>query len=375
MTWSSCNHFAVAVLFCSASCALSDDDTDADAETLEIVESELVTMPYPRSTLIQSISFSWSTHTRLAPGSDNWGLTWAADGHQYASFGDGGGFEGTNTIGRVSLGLARIEGPKSDFTGFNVWGGKDAENPATFAGKTYSLIAVNGDMYMFVSPGSGGHNYDEARLAYSTNMGADWTKVSWAFTKAQGIGIPAALQFGSNYAGARDGYVYFYAINLKQTGELLSVQKPGELVLMRAPKAELRDRSKYMFYMGQTTSGDARWTSDITQRKPVFVDPNGVGWSTSVSYNPGLGRYILVTEHGVTGNGNIGVFDAREPWGPWTTVVYSSAFGANRIEQSTFYWNFSRKWLSASGLSFVLVFTGLESNDSWNSVQGHFTLR
>ena len=32
----------------------------------------------------------------LAPGSDIWPLTWAADGHQYTTFGDGGGFGGTD---------------------------------------------------------------------------------------------------------------------------------------------------------------------------------------------------------------------------------------------------------------------------------------
>ena len=42
------------------------------------------------------MNIDWSTHQRHAPGSDNFQLTWADDGHQYGIWGDGGGFAGTN---------------------------------------------------------------------------------------------------------------------------------------------------------------------------------------------------------------------------------------------------------------------------------------
>src|ERR671914_1421289 len=48
------------------------------------------TSPYPPSSAITGIAFDWSTHTRLAPGSDNWPITWADDDHQYTAWGDGG---------------------------------------------------------------------------------------------------------------------------------------------------------------------------------------------------------------------------------------------------------------------------------------------
>lgn len=79
--------------------------------------------PYPPSPVIKEVKFLWSTHERFAQGSDNWQLTWADDNHQYAPWGDGGGFGGTNSDGRVSLGVARVEGPWNDYQGFNVWGG------------------------------------------------------------------------------------------------------------------------------------------------------------------------------------------------------------------------------------------------------------
>jgi hypothetical protein len=66
------------------------------------------------------------------------------------------------------------------------------------------------------------------------------------------------------------------------------------------------------------------------------------------------------------------MFDAAEPWGPWTTVTYDEAWGEDQIEVSTFYWNFTQKWLSADGTEFTLIFTGRSSNDSWNTVAGRF---
>ncbi len=52
--------------------------------------SAQATSPYPASPVIKGISFDWSTHIRLAQGSDNWPITWAADGHQYTVWGTAG---------------------------------------------------------------------------------------------------------------------------------------------------------------------------------------------------------------------------------------------------------------------------------------------
>jgi len=68
------------------------------------------TAPYPPSSIIIGLQFNLSTIIERASGSDNWAITWADDDHQYATWGDGGGFGGTNNDGRVSLGVARIEG-------------------------------------------------------------------------------------------------------------------------------------------------------------------------------------------------------------------------------------------------------------------------
>jgi len=324
--------------------------------------------PYPSSSIIAGVAFDWATHQQLAPGSDNWAITWADDNNQYATWGDGGGFGGTNEDGRVSLGVACVQGDWKNFTIHNVWGGKGAENPAQFEGKSYGIISVDGILYMWVSPGSETGNYEEARLASSTDHGATWSRLSWAFTKAEAIILPTFCQFGKDYQGARDNYLYVYAIRLQNEQDLM-VQIPGQIDLMRAPRNGLKDRSLYEFFAGLDTRGDPSWTGNPTDRVPVFQDVNGVGWTVSVSSIQGLGRYILATEHTQSFSGNFGFFDAPEPWGPWTTVAYNSSsagFG------TAFFWNFSNKWMSTNGLDFTLLFTGTGKYDSWNSIRGRF---
>lgn len=326
--------------------------------------------PYPPSPVIKAVEFDFTTHRRLAPGSDNWAVTWADDGNQYAAWGDGGGFGGTNGDGRVSLGVARVEGDRGDYRGFNVWGGKDGESTARFGGKSYGILSVAGVLYMWVGPGSNTASYREARLHRSSDHGASWSKADWAFTKADRLIMPTFCQFGRDYAGARDGYVYAYAIRLQGDPSRLDVHKPGQIDLLRVPQEKLMERAAYDFFAGLDAGKRPTWTSDIAARRPVYEDPGGVGWCMSVSYNAGLNRYLLCTEHGASFQGNLGIFDAAEPWGPWTTAGYYRNWGKSG---STFFWNFSNKWLSRDGKRFTLIFTGTGANDSWNTVSGAFT--
>jgi hypothetical protein len=321
------------------------------------------------------ITFDWSTHDRRAPGSDNWPITWADDGHQYTSWGDGGGFGGDHSDGRVSLGFARVEGDAASFTGYNIWGGKNAENAATFDGKSYGIISIDGVLYVWRSPGSGPTGYTQATVYESTDHGASWTAASWSLLQSDALMNPTFLQFGRDYAGARDSYVYMYANELKDPSDLM-VQLPGEIALFRVPKTAVMDRTQYEFFSGMDNAAAPTWVADLAQRRPVFENlAGGVGWNSSASYNAGLGRYLLITEHTATSAGNIGIFDAAEPWGPWTTILYESGFGVPSIEASTFFWNFSNKWSSASGQNVVLVFTGIGRNDSWNTVRGTLSLQ
>jgi hypothetical protein len=334
--------------------------------------------PYPLSLVIDGMKLDWATHQRYAVGSDNWQLTWADDGHQYAPWGDGGGFGGTNSDGRVSLGVARIEGSWDNYRGFNVWGGKNAENPAALGGKSWGIVCVGGVLYMWVSPGSPLKTMQtEARLYRSTDHAGTWRPADWSFVRSDNLTIPTICQFGRNYAGARDDFVYHYFVR-PQSDRGFDAQKPGVIYLARVPKNRMMNRIAYWFFAGFDPNGRPRWSGGLSGKRPVFKDGNGVGWNLSVGYHASLKRYILITEHTASCKGNLGMFDAPEPWGPWTTVEYIEGWGKDHVELNTFFWNLPTKWLSEDGREFTLVFTGAGlgfNNDSFNTIRGRFALR
>jgi len=338
--------------------------------------------PYPPSTAIADISFEMDTLKEFAPGSDNWAITWADDGHQYTTWGDGGGFGGTNADGRVSMGIARVEGSKDKYTGYNVWGGKAPEVPATFTGKSYGILSIAGVLYLWRGgEGSDAGAFKAQKLYRSTDHGRHWTDTGVQFdpdmdSNSHGIFCPTFLQFGRDYAGARDRYVYSYGPEIQDRSDW-NVQKPGKIALMRVPADDIEDQSKYEFFAGFDDAGTPEWTVDYPKRTPVFTDAvNGV-MRTSVSYNAGLKRYFLMTQQVNRfrdRNGHIGIYDAPEPWGPWTTVLFANAWSTGlQNGAKTVYWNFSNKWLSRDGRRFVLVYTG-DGPDNWATVKGTFSL-
>ncbi len=353
--------------------------------------------PYPPSPVIIDFSLDWSTHRRGAPGSDNFQLTWADDDNQYGWWGDGGGFGGTNSDGRVGLGFARIEGDASDWKGYNVWGGKDPENPAQFDGKSWGTISVDGALYSWIVPdvpdtGGPRDHYRYIELARSTDHGASWTKADWRWQVEDDLIVSTFLNFGKDNDGARDEYVYSYFIrpqstDITQLSFGLNVHKPGAVFLARVHKDRLfAGRDHYAWFAGMH-DGEPKW-GDLNEKQPVFEDANGTGWCLSASYNPGLSRYLLATEHTHSHVDNLlGIFDAPEPWGPWTTVKYwtrDDRFGEIR-KGSDLDWNFNvfflafaPKWLSDDGRTFTLTFTGGgrgKDNDSFNTLRGRFELR
>ena len=344
---------------------------------------------YPWSEVISGVSFRMDSLRNIAPrnkvaasGSDNWAITWADDDHQYAVFGDGSGFRTSNAL-RASLGVARIEGGKDDYSAFNVF--KTGNEAGGWAGKSLGIISVEGALYMFRNgTGSAAGAFQQTELYKSADHGASWTftGVKWLdtdFIGSKGFFSPTFLQFGKNYEGARDGFVYIYAVEETTSAgsDAWDVQRPGEISLIRVPTSSLSSQGAYEYFAGRDGAGNPLWSPDVNRRVPVFRDaPNGV-MRTSVSYNAGLKRYLLTTQQVSRfreRDYHIGIYEAPEPWGPWFTVLFQDAQqvgpGLNQGTK-TVYWNFSNKWLSADGTRFVLVYTG-PGADQWGTVEGVF---
>jgi hypothetical protein len=328
------------------------------------------------STPITGVTFDWSTHRQLAPGSDNWPATWSDDGNQYAMWGDGGGFGGTNTDGRASLGVARIEGDNTNYQGVNRFGGKNGECPSTIIGKVHGApLSLHGILYAWLEPDVG--YYDSFSLIKSTDKGCTWTQPGVMFTRAtDGVSYGSFINFGQDNGSAIDGNVYFVAPVVTDTSSLDIVQRPGKVMLLRAPAASIEDRNAYEFYAGADSGGQPTWSSSSAQAVPIYQDPDGVGPWPQVIFVPGLNRFVYTNQHG-NGKDATGVqslltmAEAPAPWGPWKDFYRDVFFP--QIEQSLFQWNFAPKWLRSGGTGFTLIFTGTGSNDSWNTVDGSFT--
>jgi hypothetical protein len=325
------------------------------------------------------VSFNWSSHRRLASGSDNFPLTWSNDDHQYAVWGDGGGFGGGDSDGRVSFGVARVQGSHTGYTGVNRFGGKRAECASNIVGKGHGApISIGGVLYVWVTPGSDAPGYESFTLYRSRNKGCTWTRLSVSFVRAShGISFGSFVQFGRDNTAAQDAYVYTVATAVTRTSSLSIVQRPGRIILLRVPATAIEDRGAYQYYAGLDGTGQPTWSTSSSRKIPIYEDPDGVGPFPQMVYVPGLDRLVYTNQHGdgsstAATRSLLTMADAPDPWGPWN--VFHQQLFFPQIERTVFQWNFAPKWFRNGGRDFTLIFSGVQSNDSWNTVNGTFTV-
>jgi CubicO group peptidase (beta-lactamase class C family) len=301
--------------------------------------------PYPPSSVITNVAWAPSAQiVRKAPGSDNWPMTWAADDSVYTAYGDGWGFE-PRTEKKLSLGFARITGGPAEFTAVNIRSpGGERVGDGAKGEKASGILSVTGTLYMWV------RNARNSRLAWSTDRAASWSSGDWKFDIS--FGHPAFLNFGKGYSGARDGYVYVYSPDHDSAYE-----SADRLVLARVQKDRIRERDAYEFLEALDPQGRPRWTKEIARRGAVFTHP-GRAYRSQVSYHAIMKRYLLCQTHPETDGrfgGGFGIYDAPEPWGPWTTVYFTDKWDVGPGESCSF----PTKWMDASGA--YLVFSGDDS--------------
>jgi hypothetical protein len=316
--------------------------------------------PVPPSPVIRDIRWApLGSIVRHGYHCDLWPMTWADDDWLYTAWGDGNGFEPHIEV-RCSMGLGRVQGHPPTLVCENVRSA-DAEDrgDGRRGRKASGMLMVDGVLYMLR------RNADQdgrmTQLCWSTDHGKQWVFADWMFER---FGAATFLNFGKNYAGARDGYVYVYAHD-RDTAYLPA----DRMILMRVPKDRLRDEGAYEYFVDRNGDGSARWSADIEQRGAVFTHPKSC-MRGGVSYNAGLQRYIwwqqlprsLDSASDTRFHGGMGVYDAPEPWGPWTCAYFREYWDIGGGESG----NFPTKWMSDDGRQAYLVFSG---ND-YMSVRG-----
>ena len=293
-------------------------------------------------------SIEWapaSSIVRRARGGDNWPSTWGDDGALYTAYGDGNGFK-PRVPEKLSLGFAKVIGGPDDFKGVNVRSSTGERKGGGASGaKASGLLMVDGTLFAWVRNAVKGK---ESRLAWSVDRAKSWTWAKWTFSQ---FGYLTFVQYGRNYAGARDDYIYCVSHDNPS-----AYQPADRFVLLRVHKDKLRDRDSYEFFV---SSG--RWSRDFNDREAIFINP-GRCRRSGISYNAGLKQYLWWQLHHVNGldtrfKGGFGVYSAPDPWGPWTRIYFTEQWDVGPGETA----HFPPKWMSADGRTVHLIFSGDDS--------------
>ena len=207
---------------------------------------------------------------------------------------------------------------------------------------------VDSQLYMFA------RNTGNSQLAWSSDHGKTWTWADWKFDTS--FGCPTFLNFGRNYAQAVDDFVYIYSFDSD------SAYEPADrMVLARVPKQKIRDRLAYEFFVELDSNHKPIWTEHLADRGAVFEHQKRC-YRSGVTYNAAIGRCLWVQTipdlDGVKADtrfeGGFGIFDAPNPWGPWTTVYFTNRWDVGPGETASF----PTKWISSDGRTLHLVFSG-----------------
>ena len=302
--------------------------------------------PYPMSSVIKGITWAPKEEIlRLARGSDNWPTAWAGDNSMFTAYGDGHGFQPFMPR-KLSLGMAQVFGLPPKLVTKNIPTTPEFIGDGEKGYKASGLLMLDNTLYMLQ------RNRGPSRLLQSTDRARTWSDTGVSFE--QSFGCPTFLSFGPNGSRSRDNFIYIYSLDGS------SAYKPADqIVLARVPKPEITHRTQYELFK-ELWNDEPIWTKNIEERGGVFTFP-GNCYRSGITYNAALKRYLWcqVLPHsthpqGPRFQGGFGIYDAPEPWGPWTTAFFTTNWDVGPGESSSFPPN----WISEDGKTLHLLFSG-----------------
>ena len=128
------------------------------------------------------------------------------------------------------------------------------------------------------------------------------------------------------------------------------------IVMARVKKDRIREQAAYEFFSGLDGNGKPSWTAEIDGRRPVF-EFAGHCQRVDAVYNPLLKRYLLAV--GYNHLGGWGLYDAPDPWGPWTTAFHTDYWGLG----GTHGYRLPSKWIGPDPREMTLLFSGVKLPD------------
>ncbi|MFQ5718400.1 MAG: hypothetical protein ACE5IK_02515, partial [Acidobacteriota bacterium] len=363
--------------------------------------------PYPCSADLTNIVFDWSTATAAGDG-DIWPIAWGPDDalgrDLYTAFGDGRGFSGkwgSSFAFSVVDGAAggTITGEDiSEHTVRREWclddnADVDPAGCSSGGGKVDGMVAVDGNFFFVLQQQDKiVANSWSLTLGYSTDGLVTFSQCNKTlFPRGEGFWPLGLVHFGKNYAG---GPTYIYVL---ATGD----RNQDNLWIMRIPRPDpsrpqdVCDAKtqgvfqRWEFLSGPDTDGDGvfdggtpTWSGAQVNRVAIFRDSLHA-YTPNVQWVPELGRFILTIFHSTTGatgpadQNGLGVFEATDPWGPWSTIRYFDSWGATAGVTNVDFplgWNIVPKWTESGGRVLWGAWSGKGVLDVFNVTKATLTV-
>ena len=274
-------------------------------------------------------------------GADIWAGDWLSDGDFYSSWGDGKGFNST-LQDRRSWGFAKVVG--SNVT--NLTGNEVLAN-GNVNGKSHSVVGISDILYTVIQAQSPEGDWTQGWCLRSEDFGVTWLDVTgtpwnsgtpFFFNESDGITCQAFVNYGQNYAG---GGAYLYALDYRKG------PTRAPIYCFRVPVAQIQNRSAWECYTG------TGWSTNFSNKATV-LDTGTLGWGLSIQHHPWTSSYLMTLRSGT--NSNLQVWQAPEPWGPWTQIQNIGSYIDNNEK---FTYHFPAKWTSGDGKTIQMIFSGV----------------
>lgn len=185
------------------------------------------------------------------------------------------------------------------------------------------------------------------------------------------IGSPHFVDFGKNMEHSPDGKAYLIAHGADVSDPKWRFWNDSwitgdQIYLLRVVPAieNINDRTKYEFFAGYDNTGQAVWTRDFKDIKPVLEWNNNMGCVT-VTYNSPLKKYLMcVTDGGNTcAKMNTYILESENITGPWKLITYMKDFG-----EQAYFVNIPSKFISKDGKTAWLLYSANFAPD-WNGMK------
>ena len=288
--------------------------------------------------------------------------SWASDDLMYSGWTDGEiGLENCQSGGgeRAKTGIVRIEGKDPmnlELTSLGIL----AASALPYGGRYPSANLVHDDVWYF---GTYGLDFDFSKPEYpaqyswaicgplpgfaiSEDHGKTWTPCPFDLSNPLmpesgkdgsqvKLGAPHFVDFGRNMEYSPDGNAYLVGHGALDHDPFPQVANnswvAGDAVYMarvRPSVENINDITKYQFFAGFDKNKNAIWSGDFTDIKPLLSWNNRMG-STTITYNPGLKKYIMCTTDGWPGMKDMNTYlmEADQITGPYRLISYMKDFG------------------------------------------------